>query len=101
MEENLRGAMAVLTRSLRQAGGAAQSGVVRNLLGIAEDVTERRQAEVTLEAARHAADAASRFHAWIQWDPPLAQRQEDLAVWSEALRRASALDVSVEDELAA
>lgn len=32
MEENLRGAMAVLTRSLRQAGGAAQSGVVRNLL---------------------------------------------------------------------
>ncbi len=35
-------------------------GVVRNLLGIAEDVTERRQAEVTLEAARHAADAASR-----------------------------------------
>ncbi len=37
-----------------------EDGVVRHLLGIAEDVTDRKQAEATLEAARHAADAASR-----------------------------------------
>ena len=35
-------------------------GVVRHLLGIAEDITERKLAEASLEAARAAADAASR-----------------------------------------
>jgi PAS domain S-box-containing protein len=37
-----------------------EDGVTRHLLGIAEDVTERKLAEATLEAARAAADAASR-----------------------------------------
>ena len=37
-----------------------EDGVVRNLLGIAEDITDRKQVEATLEAARQAADAASR-----------------------------------------
>ncbi len=36
-----------------------EDGVTRHLLGIAEDVTERKLAEATLEAARVAADAAS------------------------------------------
>ncbi len=35
-------------------------GVVRSLLGVAEDITDRKHAEAALEAARHAADAASR-----------------------------------------
>ena len=39
---------------------ADEDGVVRSLLGIAEDITDRKLAEATLEAARHAADAASR-----------------------------------------
>ncbi len=39
---------------------ADEDGVVRSLLGIAEDITERKQVEASLEAARNAADAASR-----------------------------------------
>lgn len=64
-------------------------------------VLDMSRARGCREAARVARDAAGRFRAWMKWDPPLAQRQEDLAVWSEALRRASDLGVSVEGELAA
>jgi PAS domain S-box-containing protein len=37
-----------------------EDGALRYLLGIAEDITDRKLAEATLEAARSAADAASR-----------------------------------------
>jgi PAS domain S-box-containing protein len=48
------------TFSVRKVALRDEDGVVRHLLGIAEDVTERKRAEATLEAAREAADAASR-----------------------------------------
>jgi hypothetical protein len=37
-------------------------------------------------AARQARDAASRFETWIRFDPPLVQRQDDLALWYEVIR---------------
>jgi hypothetical protein len=52
-------------------------------------------------AAGVARDAATRFKAWVTYDPPLVQRQEDLALWSDALRRAGALGLTVESDLAA
>jgi PAS domain S-box-containing protein len=48
------------TFSVKKVSMRDADGVPRFLLGIAEDVTERKLAEANLEAAREAADAASR-----------------------------------------
>jgi hypothetical protein len=62
------------------------------------DLARSRACIATAAVAR---DAATRFKAWIKYDPPLVQRQEDLALWSEALRQAGALGLTVESDLAA
>lgn len=51
--------------------------------------------------ASSARDAAARFRAWIKFDPPLPQRQADLALWSIVLKKAGDLGVDVATDLAA
>jgi hypothetical protein len=65
-------------------GAALRHGKVLDVL----DVGRARACRAAAVAAR---DAASRFRTWIKWDPPLAQRTADLAIWREAQRTAREL----------
>ena len=60
------------------------------------DVLDLGRARSCRAAAAAARDASNRFRTWIKWDPPLAQRTADLALWREALRTACELGVDAD-----
>lgn len=59
------------------------------------EVLDLGRARACRAAAAAARDAQNRFRGWLKWDPPIVQRQHDLAIWSEALRTACALGIDL------
>lgn len=58
-------------------------------------VLDLGRARACRAAASSAREAQRRFASWLKWDPPLVQRQSDLASWSETLRTACALGIDL------
>lgn len=58
-------------------------------------VLDLGRARACRAAASTARYAQRRFASWMKWDPPLVQRQSDLAAWSETLRTACALGIDL------